>query len=144
MMAADHQVHIVFFNRIDQHLAKVAAAAQGLGDGIACVGRELGQRVMGLFGDAFLHVAEVNVNQPGVEVGVIHIHMDQGDFRVIRAGHRNGFFNQYFTLRGQVYCNQNMFVSHSVTPSISLSMTIGPDSWRCRFARVLRATFAGG
>jgi len=23
-------------------------------------------------------------------------------------------------------------------------MTIGPDSWRCRFARVLRATFAGG
>lgn len=40
MMAADHQVHIVFFNRIDQHLAKVAAAAQGLGDGIACVGRK--------------------------------------------------------------------------------------------------------
>ena len=27
MMAADHQVHIVFFNRIDKHLTEVAAAA---------------------------------------------------------------------------------------------------------------------
>lgn len=52
MMAADHRVHIVFLIA-STSTAKVAAAAQGLGDGIACVGRELGQRVMGLFGDAF-------------------------------------------------------------------------------------------
>ena len=47
-----------------------------------------------------VHVAEVNVNQPGVEVGVIHIHMDQGDFRVIRAGHRNGFLVTASTANG--------------------------------------------
>ncbi|STW70950.1 Uncharacterised protein [Klebsiella michiganensis] len=35
MVTANHEVHIILFNRINQHLAEIAAAAQGLSDRIA-------------------------------------------------------------------------------------------------------------
>ncbi len=76
MMTAHHQIHIVFLNRIDQHLAQIAAAAQGFGDWIARVGGEFGQRLVSLFGDTLLHIAQIHVNQAGIEIGVINVHVN--------------------------------------------------------------------
>ncbi|SAE40177.1 Uncharacterised protein [Enterobacter cloacae] len=75
--------------------------------------------MVSLFGDAFLHIAEIHVDQTGVEVGVIHINMNQRNFRVVGTCHGYCFINQHFTLRGEVYRDKNVFVSHSVTPSLS-------------------------
>ncbi len=119
MVATDHQIHIVLLNRVDQYLAQIAAAAQGFGNRVASVSREFSQRVVGLFRDALLHIAQVNVDKPGVEIGVVYIDMNQGDFCIVRARHRDGFVDQYLALWGEIDRNKDMFVSHDVTPSIS-------------------------
>lgn len=67
-MTANDQIHIVFLDGVNQHLAQIAATAQGFSDRVASVGRQLGQRVVGFFGDTFLHIAQIDVNQTGVQV----------------------------------------------------------------------------
>ena len=87
VMTTDDQVHIVFLNRINQHLAQVAAAAQGFGDWVTRVGGQFSQCVMGLFGDALLHIAKIHVNQPGVEIGIVYVDVNQRNFCIVGASH---------------------------------------------------------
>ena len=68
VVTANNQVHIVFLNGINQYLAQIAAAAQGFSDWIAGTRGEFAQRVVSLFGDAFLHIPQVNVDKTGVQV----------------------------------------------------------------------------
>ena len=119
VVTAHHQVHVVFLDRIYQHLAQVAAAAQGFGNRVARVGGQFAQGVVRLFGDTLLHIAQIDVDQTGVKVGVIHINVNQRNFRVVGTCHGYRFINQHFALGGEVYRDENVFVSHSVTPSLS-------------------------
>ncbi|KYI81132.1 hypothetical protein AIZ12_25925, partial [Salmonella enterica subsp. enterica serovar Typhimurium] len=65
-MTANDQIQIVFLDGITQHLAQIAATAQGFSDRVASVGRQLGQRVEGIFGDTYLHNAKLDVKQTGL------------------------------------------------------------------------------
>ncbi|CSP88956.1 Uncharacterised protein [Shigella sonnei] len=49
--------------------------------------------------------------------------MDQRNFRIVGASHRDCFLYQNFAFRGEIDRDENVFISHSVTPSIKLSMT---------------------
>jgi hypothetical protein len=60
----------------------------------------IGQRLMGFLRDAFLHVAEIDVDQASIEVGIVDIDVDQRNFSVVRPRHRDGFFYQDLAFRG--------------------------------------------
>ena len=66
VVTTNHQIHIVFLDCIDQYLAQIAAAAQGFSDWVACIGSKLGQCMMCLFRDAFLHITQIHIDKPGV------------------------------------------------------------------------------
>ncbi len=60
--------------------AQIAATAQGFSDRVASVGRQLGQRVVGFFGDTFLHIARIDVNQTVYGSQIIHVNVDEEIF----------------------------------------------------------------
>ena len=68
-------------------VTQVAATAQGFGDRVARVRGQFSQCVMGFFGNALLHIAKINVDKPGVEIGIVYVDVNQRNFSIVGASH---------------------------------------------------------